>query len=86
MVIIYQNNICVIRHQLATCIVAKTGPIHLLLVGLMQGCKAQGQQMKILLYSYICLNFSNITYNVSILVLNGFLAVITYCAGFTMSF
>ena len=84
MVNVYQNNICVIRYQLATCIVAKTGPIHLLLVGLMQGCKAQGQQMKILWYSYICLNFSNITYNVSILVLNGFLAVITYCTNLVL--
>ena len=66
MVNVYQNNICVIRHQLATCIVAKTGPIHLLLVGLMQGCKAQGQQMKILWYTF--LKFSNITCNASILV------------------
>ena len=52
MVNIYQNNICVIRHQLATCIVAKTGPLRLLLVDLMQGCKAQSQQMKILWYTF----------------------------------
>ena len=57
---------------------AKTGLIRLLLVGLTAGRKAVRPADKFLLYMFF-FKFDSITFIESILVLNGLLAVITYC-------
>ena len=64
---VYQNNICMII-QRSLALGQKTGPICLLLVGLMAHCKGSRRKSCGIMF----FKFDNITCNVSVLDLNGF--------------